>query len=203
MDEPLSKLDGERKAGVAAVIAALRDRLDLPILYVTHDRREVEELADHIVLLGDRRVRACGSAASVLADLDLPFAAESEAASVIAARVTAYDPDYDLTRVAAGGHTLWLPGVRGRAGDALRVLIRAGDVTLYRESPDGGSALNNLTCRIGGVRFERGTAVVRLELADDQGVFIAHVTRLSFDRLGLTAGDTVHALVKATSSRRH
>jgi len=203
MDEPLSKLDGERKAGIAAVIAALRDRVDLPILYVTHDRREVEDLADHIVLLNEGRVRAYGPAAVVLADLDLPFAVDPDAASVIAARVTAYDADYDLTEVAAGGQKLWLPGERGRAGDPVRVLIRAGDVTLYREPPDGGSALNSLICRIAGVRFERNTAVVRLALAEGQGVFIAHVTRRSFDRLGLAAGDTVHALVKATSSRRH
>jgi molybdate transport system ATP-binding protein len=169
---------------------------------VTHDRREIEDLADHIVLLADRRVRAWGGAAAVLTDLDLPFALSPDAASVIAARVTAYDPDYDLSEVAAGGQRLWLPGFRGRAGDPVRVLIRATDVTLYRHVPDGGSALNSLNCRITGVSSGRGTAVVQLQIEGVDAPVVAHVTRLSFERLGLAEGDPVHALVKATSARR-
>lgn len=48
MDEPLGALDAERREDIMAVIARLRDTLTLPILYVSHDRAEVEWLADHI-----------------------------------------------------------------------------------------------------------------------------------------------------------
>ena len=49
MDEPLSSLDAPRRAEIMIVIEHIRDRLKLPILYVSHDRAEVERLATRIV----------------------------------------------------------------------------------------------------------------------------------------------------------
>lgn len=49
MDEPLSSLDAPRREEVMRVIERIRDELGLPILYVSHDRGEVERLATTIV----------------------------------------------------------------------------------------------------------------------------------------------------------
>jgi len=51
MDEPLSSLDAARREEILRVIERIRDDLRLPILYVSHDAREVERLATHIVEL--------------------------------------------------------------------------------------------------------------------------------------------------------
>lgn len=53
MDEPLSSLDLARREEIMGVIERLRDELKLPILYVSHDRAEVERLAASIVPLGE------------------------------------------------------------------------------------------------------------------------------------------------------
>lgn len=45
MDEPLASLDEARKAEIQAVVVRIRDELKLPILYVSHDLREIEALA--------------------------------------------------------------------------------------------------------------------------------------------------------------
>jgi len=52
MDEPLAALDMPRRAEIMAVIARIRDELGLPILYVSHDRAEVDRLASQVVTLG-------------------------------------------------------------------------------------------------------------------------------------------------------
>lgn len=52
MDEPLSSLDADRRGEIMRVIERIRDELHLPILYVSHDRVEVERLADHIIAIG-------------------------------------------------------------------------------------------------------------------------------------------------------
>lgn len=52
MDEPLASLDLARREEIMTVIERLRDELRLPILYVSHDRGEVERLATQIVPLG-------------------------------------------------------------------------------------------------------------------------------------------------------
>lgn len=49
MDEPLASLDQPRREEIMSVIERLRDDLKLPILYVSHDREEVERLATTIV----------------------------------------------------------------------------------------------------------------------------------------------------------
>ncbi|ENY81803.1 molybdenum ABC transporter ATP-binding protein [Sphingopyxis sp. MC1] len=52
MDEPLSSLDAARRGDIMTVIERIRDELKVPILYVSHDRAEVDRLATQIVELG-------------------------------------------------------------------------------------------------------------------------------------------------------
>lgn len=49
MDEPLASLDAARREEIMRLIERIRDELHLPILYVSHDRTEVERLADRII----------------------------------------------------------------------------------------------------------------------------------------------------------
>ncbi|WP_022681468.1 ATP-binding cassette domain-containing protein [Sphingobium bisphenolivorans] len=49
MDEPLSSLDPARREEILPVIERMKRDLAMPILYVSHDRAEVERLADHII----------------------------------------------------------------------------------------------------------------------------------------------------------
>jgi molybdate transport system ATP-binding protein len=52
MDEPLSSLDIARREEIMAVVERIRDELKLPILYVSHDRAEVNRLAQRVVPMG-------------------------------------------------------------------------------------------------------------------------------------------------------
>ncbi len=49
MDEPLVSLDEARREEIMRVIEKIRDELRLPILYVSHDRAEVDRLADQVI----------------------------------------------------------------------------------------------------------------------------------------------------------
>jgi molybdate transport system ATP-binding protein len=53
MDEPLSSLDASRRGDIMTVIERIRDELKLPILYVSHDRAEVDRLATAVVEIGE------------------------------------------------------------------------------------------------------------------------------------------------------
>lgn len=53
MDEPLSALDHARRGEVASVIERIRDELALPVLYVSHERSEVERLADEVIMMAE------------------------------------------------------------------------------------------------------------------------------------------------------
>lgn len=56
MDEPLASLDQARKDEVLPFLAKLPQKLDLPILYVSHSMREVRFLADRVIRLDQGKV---------------------------------------------------------------------------------------------------------------------------------------------------
>lgn len=51
LDEPLSSIDRDRKAGILDAIDQIRRRSPIPILYVTHDVAEAERLSALIVTM--------------------------------------------------------------------------------------------------------------------------------------------------------
>jgi molybdate transport system ATP-binding protein len=53
MDEPLASLDARRKAEILPYLERLRDKVKLPILYVSHDEREVARLAKRTIPVVD------------------------------------------------------------------------------------------------------------------------------------------------------
>ena len=57
-DEPLSNLDSELRESLCLEMSRLLRQLGITALYVTHDRREAELLADQIVYLSAGRVAA-------------------------------------------------------------------------------------------------------------------------------------------------
>ena len=60
MDEPLSALDRATKNEILPFLERLRDHLNLPVVYITHDIAEVERLADQMVLMEKGRVIGAG-----------------------------------------------------------------------------------------------------------------------------------------------
>ena len=61
LDEPLSNLDAELRVVMRAELAALHQRLDATMIYVTHDQVEAMTLADRIVVLRDGRIEQIGT----------------------------------------------------------------------------------------------------------------------------------------------
>jgi molybdate transport system ATP-binding protein len=52
LDEPFASLDPERGEALMGLVERIRDELAIPILLVSHDRREVERLAGMVVAMG-------------------------------------------------------------------------------------------------------------------------------------------------------
>ena len=61
LDEPLSNLDAQLRIQVRGELAALRRRLPVTSLYVTHDQVEAMTLGDRIAVMHDGRLQQCGT----------------------------------------------------------------------------------------------------------------------------------------------
>ncbi|MCV3296625.1 MAG: ABC transporter ATP-binding protein [Oenococcus sp.] len=57
MDEPLSNLDAQLRDRMRTEIRALQRKLQLTLIYVTHDQIEAMTMADHIMVLNDHHVQ--------------------------------------------------------------------------------------------------------------------------------------------------
>ena len=58
LDEPLAAVDVPLRRRILPYLLRVRDELKIPIVYVSHDREESEELADVVVTLDQGRVAA-------------------------------------------------------------------------------------------------------------------------------------------------
>ena len=56
LDEPLAAVDVERRRRILPYLLRVRDDLGVPVIYVSHDRAEVDQLADRVVVLDEGRV---------------------------------------------------------------------------------------------------------------------------------------------------
>ena len=57
LDEPLAAVDVPLRRRILPYLLRVRDELQIPIVYVSHDREEAEELADVVVTLDQGRVK--------------------------------------------------------------------------------------------------------------------------------------------------
>lgn len=199
MDEPLAALDEARKAEILPYLERLRDELSLPVLYISHSLSEVARLADTIVLIDGGKITGAGPAQQVMADPSLaPGLGLRDAGAILTLRVEAQEDD-GLTRLTHPAGTVWLPKTLSPAGAAIRVRILAQDVILSLTRPEGLSALNILSGQIMDITATSGPGVmVRLALPGGE-VLLARVTSRSVDRMGLTPGLQVFAVLKSVT----
>ena len=56
MDEPLAAVDRARRERILPYLLRIRRELHVPLIYVTHDLLELEQIADRILVIADGRV---------------------------------------------------------------------------------------------------------------------------------------------------
>lgn len=199
MDEPLASLDEARRSEIMPYLARLKTALKLPILYVTHAFGEVTELADSIVLLEAGHVVASGPVSEIVARGELPLAQRDDAGAVLACRIVAHDAPRALTRLDAGGTTLWVPLTGTPPGTNVRLRIPAREVILAATAPEAISVQNIVPGEVRQITRASQGHTVLVEIIVPGGELISRVTPDAVDRLGLAPGRPVLALIRSTS----
>jgi molybdate transport system ATP-binding protein len=197
MDEPLSQLDGARRAEILPFLERLAHESGVPILYVSHNVDEVARLADSIVVLAEGRVVASGPIEDVFGRIELGAATgRHEAGAIVIAEVVGEEPDFSLTRLKAGGAELVVPALGRPPGAKVRLRIRSQDVALALLPPQGLSIRNVVPMEIVTVDIDDGAYAEILLTASGQ-YLRSRITRKSAGELGLRPGLRVFALIKS------
>jgi molybdate transport system ATP-binding protein len=197
MDEPLASLDEARRAEILPYIERLRDEAGVPILYVSHSVAEVARLATTVVILTEGQITAVGPVLDVL-----PLADAGDGGSVLDAVVARHDEAFQLTALASAAGDLQVPRLAAPVGTHVRAYIRARDVMLSLRPPEEISALNVLAGRITTITPGTSGAQADVRLDCNGATLMARVTAKSVQRLALSPGRPVYAVIKSVSFER-
>ncbi|MEM9058544.1 MAG: molybdenum ABC transporter ATP-binding protein [Pseudomonadota bacterium] len=200
LDEPLAGLDAARQAEVLSYLDRLQRELTLPIIVVSHSLDELIHLCDALIVMDDGTVAASGPIAEVLVQRGIDALAGRHSSSALTGRIAEYADDDDLTCVAFDDVSLWVPGRHGDDGDAVRVRVRADDVSLCLRRPDASTILNIVPATVREVREAAGASADVLVQVGEQPL-LARVTRRSARTLDLRVGLELYAQIKSVAVR--
>jgi molybdate transport system ATP-binding protein len=199
LDEPLTGLDAALRHSILEDLRNWNATQQIPILYVTHNREEVDAIGDRVVAIVDGHVRGRGTPKEVLdAPRMVPLAQAAGFENVLAARVLEHRTNDGVMRVALHGSEceLEVPLAKDQVGAAIQVAIRAGDILLATRLPYGLSARNVLPGKVETIEA-RGTLMT---VQVDAGVlFTVHVTPGAMRSLELAVGSVVWLVIKTHS----
>jgi molybdate transport system ATP-binding protein len=198
LDEPLASLDLPLRARVLRHLLRMRDELEIPILWITHDPDEAQVAGEIAVVIENGRLVAAGPPREVLwSRAVLPLSEALGIENAIDGRVVATGA-FECAVETPRGLRLVLP-VALPIGERVCLALRAHDVLLSADPPGRVSARNVLPARVEGIDLAQGDASVTLDAGER---LVARLTAGAVERLGLRPGSRVHALIKAQTLRR-
>lgn len=199
LDEPLSGLDAELKNSIIADLRDWNATHRIPILYVTHDRAEVDALGERVVTLDKGRIVQQGAPRQVL---DAPrherLAQVAGFENILEGTVKEIRLDDGVMRVVLKNSTttVEVPLGHATAGEKIRIAIRAGDILLALDRPTGLSARNILHGTLKSVEQRSLTMICKI---DAGALFEVHVTLSAARSLELHPGRELWLVLKTYS----
>ncbi len=189
LDEPLSNLDAKLRERMRFEIVEIQQRLNITVLYVTHDQAEAMAMSDRIVVMRDGRIQQVGTPQDVYAQPTNAFVADFVGtANILPVKIT-YADEHTTTA------TLWdnpdnslsLPvfaDARAMVGQDAQLVVRPEHIEL--QQPHGGSGLDGtVTSRLFlgdhvDYQVAVGDTTVRARAPFDTPYAVGDVVRLGF-----------------------
>jgi molybdate transport system ATP-binding protein len=180
LDEPLTALDEGLKKSIMEDLRRWNAAQNIPILYVTHNRAEVDALGERVIVLEQGKIISTGTPHEVLdAPRHSSLAQASGFENLFSGVVTELREADGVMRVrlVKGTCEIETPLGYAAAGTAVRLAIRAGDILLATERPFGLSARNIIAGKI--ILLEQRGTMFAAQVATDADhavVFTVHLT---------------------------
>jgi molybdate transport system ATP-binding protein len=196
LDEPLSSLDVDMKAGIIDDLLTWNAVRRIPILYVTHDYKELLALGDRVVVLEQGRIAAAGAPLDVVPrPRRAAMAQPSGFENLFDATVLRINTDAGTMRcrLADTAIELEVPLTRVDEGAAVRVGIRAAEILLSLARPAMLGVCNVVHGRV--LRLDR--VATKIEVRLDCGTpWRVDLPAGSLDSTALQRGDEAWLIVR-------
>ncbi len=130
LDEPLSNLDVKLREQMRMELHALHRRLNLAVVYVTHDQAEALALSDRIAVVNQGRLEQVGTPMEVYERPLTRFVADFLGHTVVMKGTVRNDGGQSWVDVNGKGRVIISPDSKFPDGEMVRILSRPEDMTL-------------------------------------------------------------------------
>lgn len=207
LDEPLSALDNKARAEMVVLLRDIHQRLDLPMLYVSHSIIEIQQLADNVLVMENGAVIQQGHVHQVINQLHSSITNDYSQQTSLTLKIKQHLPNFGLTQLdfinnQQRNSRLYSNVVSNAINSHLRCYILATDISITIQKPENTSVINNLQGVINNVqRLSRNSAQVTVNAFGQD--FLVALTRYSVEKLKLGMGQTVYIQFKANAIRSY
>lgn len=198
MDEPLASLDEERKSEILPYLVRLKNEGGVPIILVSHSVAEVSRLADTVVLMDKGRSTFVGQTIDAMQRVEMVrISGDDGSKNVVDAVVARHEKGFGLTVLQSSGGEWRVAGTAYNEGSPVRLIVDPSDIMIATGEAKEISALNAFDGVITRINSRQGVSDVHIDCNGD--LLNARITTYSCEKLGLSIGMRVHALIKAVA----
>jgi molybdate transport system ATP-binding protein len=207
LDEPLTALDAGMKKSIMDDLRDWNAAKNIPVLYVTHSREEVDALGERVIALEQGKMAVSGTPHEVLAAprrSSLAQAAGFE--NLLTGTITELRESDGVMRVCLEESDCEIETPLGYSavGDRVKLAIRAGDILLATEPPHRLSARNVIPGTIVSMEQRGATVIAKVTAGRNASVgesvaFTVHLTPGAKRTLGLEVDCAVWLVLKTYS----
>lgn len=196
LDEPLAALDFQSRQELLPYIEQIHKELAIPVIYVSHDIKEVLRLADYIVVMDKGTIIDQGDIADLC--ISQPLLTQQEGASfILEGRVSETIEEDKLVKIDCGEDIL-ITAENMQLEQNVRILIHARDVSLCLSPPKDSSILNCIGVCIEELQTDKNGKLRVLAKLSGQTI-VAVISHRSAKILNVVKGQKMYAQFKATA----
>ncbi len=201
LDEPLSAIDEATKLSIISDLQSINRELQLPILYVTHNREEAISLGERVIVYDQGRVVARGEPLEVFGTpIATSVARMTGVENIFAGCVVSKSEASGTMTVeisdANGSCRVDVPFGNQARGEHVTIAIPSGDILLATEEPRSTSLRNRVKGSVSAIQDKVNRTVVNVRAGVNWN---ASVTRQAVKELGLAEGREVWLAFKTHS----
>jgi len=193
MDEPLSALDDTLRFQIIPYLRSVSEQFGIPYLFISHSLVEMRLMTD-TALVFEKGAMVDQTTSEQLARNRM---GQSQAGYINLLKLGRPSESAGLFTYPWGAGQLLLSA--GSERDNSMAELSSKDIILFKQHPEAISARNLLQCSVRSL-FSSGRKV-GVELGCAGNTLIAEVVQDAVDELGITAGGTLYAAVKASAFR--
>ena len=206
LDEPLSALDNKARGEMVLILRQIHQRLNLPMIYVSHSVTEIQQLADQVLVMKDGSIIQQGHVHQVINHLDSSISNEYIAQTSLTLKVKQHLVNFGLTQLGFVGQqqkvNLFSNVLQRKINEEVRCYVLASDIGISLNKAEDTSVNNILPGKITEIRrLNKNLAQVCVQVFDH--TFMVNITRYSVERLRLTLEQPVYLQFKASAIRTY